>query len=314
MHSFDRTMLAKFGFADPDKKDSRHDLACQYVAQPDVANQLAKVVFDREVRRAAYWDQTFEEVKGGSLAAVEEIKEEATGPRKDFGQKNHRLLHARLEGHLQKGEGQYATTVGFIDAMLSYSSDGLRWQHPGEREWNVDDRFATLVSKLGREDLASALRNLRASYPSDREVFSQGGRCYAPLNNCHRWPANLPAASALLENDGRAVTQLLVAQLGLWQFHWHPSTSATRRIMVEVKITMPDGGVGDIIRQLNLYRAYLKEIHATVALCYFPLDAAHVQTLAKEGIIYVRLGAKFEEYLKRRAEESASQPSNAPEI
>jgi hypothetical protein len=30
-YSHDRTLLAKFGFADPDKKLPRHDLACAYV-------------------------------------------------------------------------------------------------------------------------------------------------------------------------------------------------------------------------------------------------------------------------------------------
>ena len=36
MHTSDRTLLASLGFADPDKKDRRHTLACQYMAQPDV--------------------------------------------------------------------------------------------------------------------------------------------------------------------------------------------------------------------------------------------------------------------------------------
>lgn len=41
MHSSDRTLLASLGFADPDKKDKRHTLACQYLAQAAV---LSKVI------------------------------------------------------------------------------------------------------------------------------------------------------------------------------------------------------------------------------------------------------------------------------
>ena len=33
-HAHDRTLLASLGFADPDKKDQMHDLACEYLSQP----------------------------------------------------------------------------------------------------------------------------------------------------------------------------------------------------------------------------------------------------------------------------------------
>ena len=33
MHSHNQTLLSKLGFADPDKNDPRHDLACQYLGQ-----------------------------------------------------------------------------------------------------------------------------------------------------------------------------------------------------------------------------------------------------------------------------------------
>jgi hypothetical protein len=38
MHSFDRTLLAKLGFSDPDSRDRMHDLGCQYLAQPEIAS------------------------------------------------------------------------------------------------------------------------------------------------------------------------------------------------------------------------------------------------------------------------------------
>jgi len=38
MHSHKRTLLASLGFNDPDKKDSRHNLGCQYLAQTRAAD------------------------------------------------------------------------------------------------------------------------------------------------------------------------------------------------------------------------------------------------------------------------------------
>lgn len=40
-HSHDSTLLARFGFADPDRREPWHDVACQYLTQPDVLRQLA---------------------------------------------------------------------------------------------------------------------------------------------------------------------------------------------------------------------------------------------------------------------------------
>lgn len=44
MHAHERTLLGKMGFKDPDKKDRRHDLACQYLARPEIATRLLPLI------------------------------------------------------------------------------------------------------------------------------------------------------------------------------------------------------------------------------------------------------------------------------
>lgn len=51
-HAHDRTLLAKLGFADPDKKDARHDLACRYTALPESGLAIAKAEDARDAARA----------------------------------------------------------------------------------------------------------------------------------------------------------------------------------------------------------------------------------------------------------------------
>jgi hypothetical protein len=77
MHSHDRTLIAKLGFSDKDKKNPRHDWACQYLMQQGV---LAKLL----------------STKTGTLVAV-------TGFAPEY--------------HITKGEGQYKTTIGFADLI-----------------------------------------------------------------------------------------------------------------------------------------------------------------------------------------------------
>lgn len=81
-HTKDKTLLASLSFGDKDKKDNRHDLACQYLTQPEVATKIGKMMIAEEV--------TFSE---GSL-----------------------------EIPLTKGHNQYKTFIGFIDGSLSFES------------------------------------------------------------------------------------------------------------------------------------------------------------------------------------------------
>lgn len=50
-HSHDRTLIARLGFSDPDKKDSLHDFACQYVVQPEIAKSIANVLREEVSRK-----------------------------------------------------------------------------------------------------------------------------------------------------------------------------------------------------------------------------------------------------------------------
>ncbi len=50
MHAHDRTLISRLGFADPDKKEPLHDLACRYLALPVNARRLASMVFAGQLK------------------------------------------------------------------------------------------------------------------------------------------------------------------------------------------------------------------------------------------------------------------------
>jgi hypothetical protein len=45
-HSHDQTLISRLGFSDPDKKLPRHDMACRYVARPEVLQRLLQAPAD----------------------------------------------------------------------------------------------------------------------------------------------------------------------------------------------------------------------------------------------------------------------------
>lgn len=117
MHSHDRTMLAKFGFADPDKRNPVHDQACLFLADMGTARAV---------------------LKGLLLPAWPDIDRAGAAAPQTMGFHGHRLRQkAEMEFHLQKGEGQYATTVGFIDVAYGFAVDGVERGHP----WTLYDAY-----------------------------------------------------------------------------------------------------------------------------------------------------------------------------
>jgi hypothetical protein len=97
MRSHDRTLLSSLGFNDPDKKDPRHDLACRYIGQPEIAGKvLTTFNVPLHVSKVSQNDFEFEGEESQTLT----------------------LQKASYEWPLSKGDGQYKVTIGFLDVLL----------------------------------------------------------------------------------------------------------------------------------------------------------------------------------------------------
>lgn len=130
-HSHDRTMLANLGFADPDKGDPRHDLACQYLVTPDAGRRMAAAVLsDRlsKTKRPFSWQYgNGPERTGFDTYALDDT------------------FSAVFEVPISKGYSQYKTTVGFLDLVLiadlvvtsAYDESSGGDVKTGKGKWNL---------------------------------------------------------------------------------------------------------------------------------------------------------------------------------
>src|SRR4029077_18978947 len=99
MHAYDRTLIASLGFADPDKGEPLHDLACAYIAEPKVVRALFRAEPAKKIRMRDHYNGDGRRFDG------------VIGQKTTYG--------AQLEVPLLKGRGRYQTTVGFLDALLT---------------------------------------------------------------------------------------------------------------------------------------------------------------------------------------------------
>lgn len=154
MHSHDRTLLARLGFSDPDKKDPTHDLACAYLAEDAQARRIVAMLdqvrppADRVEKRSAdiYTDARL------------------------------RRLVSRLEHVVAKGSGQYRSTIGFLDVAVAWETEAhnvgwydwrkneyvTEWERRPVDKWELSHRQAVLVEvKIGRVPTGDLLRQVK---------------------------------------------------------------------------------------------------------------------------------------------------------
>jgi hypothetical protein len=98
MHSHDRTLLSRLGFADPDKKNSQHDLACQYLADREKVQSIVLMIAEK-MQAPEESANSFDALMGTTYSA--------------------------FEVPIEKGENQYKTTIGFVDLIIFASHHPL---------------------------------------------------------------------------------------------------------------------------------------------------------------------------------------------
>ncbi len=219
MHSHERTLLAKLGFADPDRKSDLHDVACRYLATPMVREKLLGISgvlqFEHE---PSSWSYGCEEERSVESAVLNKH-------------------NATLELEIGKGEGQYRTTIGFVDVLIT--------------------------AEILHRHVEVQRREKASRYNRDSE-----------------W--------------------------GEWKPHGNYVTSSRACCCIEAKIGKTS--VGDLLRQLNLYRRYLLSETIFIVATYYELTAAEIDALEAAGIRHVLLGKAFRNYVAR--EESATPVEN----
>jgi hypothetical protein len=285
-HSHDRTLLARLGFADPDKREPRHDLACQHLALPENHERLARMMAEPMWAKSAGPGKRVDRVYcphvGGDVNRTFRFERtfERLAP-----------LAPALEVLIGKGEDQYRTTVGFLDAVLPFTFVEVR-RGEFDGAWVAAEHIEARVPKYN---------------PRDADGRVKVERCDLPEEHRTAFPARGVYVEARVEGNG------FICSVPLYRASSRAASEEEihkSRIAVEVKIGRV--GVGEVLRQIGLYREHMRSAYWVVAAPY-TLDATDLATLRAAGVAFVRLGPKFDAWCAARAAE-APDPAASPEF
>ena len=297
-YAHDRTLLASLGFADPDKKDPRHDLACQYMALSEVRQTLVERYgksLDKfnETLKASGYDQSWSTYKWTLTH---------TKPRPHVCN----VKSVQLEWPLTKGEAQYKTSIGFLDALVHYSvirsvditTTSLQYTNssPGNRDWPsawVDKQSAEVRAEYIRVSAKTANRMWRDqaameawmnAHKEDERVYTEEWR-----KACAESEANVPKNWA-----GERHRAFFGSQ------NWPTKTevqSCEDEFYIAVEVKIAEKPIGDVLRQLALYSSHMRQSHTWVLVTSYEISQVDLDTYTAHGVNHVRLGAKFDAFV-----------------
>lgn len=180
-----------------------------------------------------------------------------------------------LEVPLQKGEGKYATTVGFIDAMVMYET--------GNEDYSIN-RLMHYCNMGWSHDECTKRRIIRAEHV---EKAARLGKEIHDYVNSHSVPNWLRSQLIKSVDDPHVGCEDPTPCSGPAALNWHASSA-----LIEVKTRVEN--LGFLLRQMNLYREYKKDhgrdrYGSTIAISDYviwsldPADSKYTKLLAQQG-------------------------------
>ena len=156
MHAHDRTMLARLGFADPDRREPLHDQACRYLTTTPAISRIIDVLELEYTNRPSRFEY--------SPGRQHRCRTDRTVSWTD----------ATFEREISKGYGQYRTTIGFIDVHLQFRLDYRRYQVEQRRTvHNRDEEPWTPHEDYADVDSTEAAIEVKATSTPVGEVIRQ---------------------------------------------------------------------------------------------------------------------------------------------
>lgn len=292
-HSHEQSLLARLGFADPDRKDKRHTLACQYLCEPEVARKVLQVaggdVEPKDAPPIIRVDYERVEAPDPPVLSEGEIRvDKGTDDDIIFARnqedaaKEHPLsgvLTERLIVREYRGGSWYKETSGDkIPARTAIwvAVTGTSMEVTLNKRGGFLVGFADLIIRYGAhwwQDVHKEFTVTERAYELEGGYFGDPGRArIVEFQDC----AGVDCIPVKHEDVNRGT------------------------ILVEVKSQPID--VADILKQIAVYRDCQTFNACVVATCY-QMSATDKATLKAAGIRHIYLGDGFKAYCAKRADE-----------
>jgi hypothetical protein len=271
-HAHDSTLLARLGFADPDRRNPLHDAACQYLAQESKTRKLVEMLLKNRMSPIV---RKFENEDGSASDYV--------------GTWSFDHRRAELEKHIFKGSGQYRSTIGFLDVELTITArrrdvgrirnSSKITRYSGWAPATLDDLTGDFSARKFMSPIpAINCGHLRVTSVEGRDIYVKWAM--EPMND------KAPPRSPIDIDQLQCWHDLPTKELREWVPY--DSSIETSRDIIHIEVKAHPATAGDVLRQIALYREYAELGTWLLATCY-PITRRDADALKNASIAHVQL-------------------------
>lgn len=262
MRSTNRTLLASLGFADADRANPEHSMACRYLAG-EAKMSLIEHCYKNEIEEFRKIHKIHRECAEGRIHHSQDLQDRFASIILEAANNKETL---RRMG--RRGEVIIHVSQNEVYTTLEIDPGDLTIQGIAEAEVAISKGIGQYKSTVGFADLVVSVK---ASYPIRRLEF------YSDVNKSRE-----EIGSIIKISMDRAERDHVWGKFG-----------GSNAIGVEVKIGRVD--MESVIRQIKLYNEYRK-MDKWVIAAPWDVNQEEISLLQRESIKFLRLGAKFEKY------------------
>lgn len=173
-HSFDKTLLARLGFQDPDKKNPLHEIACHYLAEN--AGRLADYISPRGedltkharmelVQKCWACRSGMDHGDDGAHSMVDSFGWRERPTEEVLFRRKKKTAVYEFERWIHKGDGQYRVDIGRLDLLVRSVHE---YEFPGRYgvgEWVASDQtkvrdLIAIEVKIGRVTVSDVIAQI----------------------------------------------------------------------------------------------------------------------------------------------------------
>lgn len=266
MHSMKRTLLADLGFADSDRANPEHSLACRYLAG-EALQKLIDFCYRDEIKEFRKERLTHAMSEEGMFSTTPEVRdcfykifcEIARSQQTHYFKTKRRSIHVAVESGGRELHTHALLEIDPGEISISGSPQGEVAINKGNANYKTTVGFADLIV------------NVDICYPIQEIIVMIPSRC-----------SEQEAKDAF----ALAITKAKVSKIYCRQV---PKNA----IGVEVKIARVD--METVVRQINLYKEFIS-VGKWVVAAPWGITADEDALLQRAGIRFLRLGENFEKY------------------
>jgi len=323
-HAHDKTLIAQLGFADADRREPLHDMACRYLAQPEQAERLVRLVDDWALPKArtatkAWSFDGMAELEGRMEALRVVDRRGGSRPQNERGDRYYLSSLHPFASSRSLAMGPSGLCVADAEEVIvpdptAHHAHVALERFAAERHGEIATLLADLIACEPLRDAHGKERPVTITAVEARRTVTKAVFERPITKGQGQYKTTIGFADVFLRTtmSARCVYTWTTPNGAseTWE-QWDP-LGLDRASVIVVEVKAQPVPASEILRQLRLYAEYLAGDPILVAATLFEMPSGEVDMLRSQEVRTIRLGDPFQTWAAAQSQPKSGKQT--PEV